>query len=214
MQVDRRSGADLAGRGQPDRVPAERWWVERLARRFPVVDLIREDRQINGGLGEPGCQAVVFHRLVNWSGSDEAPRAMRLPVGWLARLGLRHCRVAYGIELPAHVTLGRRVRIAHQSGIVVHPDAIIDDEVLIRQNVTIGLRGDEDLDKKQAAPHIHRGVTIGAGAVIVGAIDVGEDAVVGANALVTRDVPSGGRAVAYPAQVTTPPPPGSRPLHD
>lgn len=195
---------EAPGGDQPARAVAERWWVERLARRFPIVDVIREDRQVNGGLGEPGCQAVVFHRLANWATSADAPAMARRPVRWLAEAGLRRCRVVYGIELPASTELGRRVRIGHQSGIVVHPNVVIDDDVLIRQNVTIGLRRDEDAQEPGATPHLHRGVTVGAGAVIVGPIEIGEGAMVGANAVVTRDVPAGGRAVAPSAEVYAP----------
>jgi serine O-acetyltransferase len=178
------------------RTPAKRWWVERLARRFPVVDVIREDLQVNDGIWQPGGQAVVCHRLVNWVRSEEAPRVLRRPVGLLGRVGLYVSRVVYGIELPAEVTLGRRVKVAHQSGIVIHGAAVIDDDVLIRQNVTIGLRGDDDEGQPSAAPHIGKGVTLGAGAVVVGPIEVREGSWVGANAVVTQDVPAGGKAVA------------------
>lgn len=189
---------------RPARTQAERWWVERLARRFPIVDVIREDRHVNGGLSEPGCRAVVLHRLANWATTDEAPALARRPVRWLAEAGLRHCRLAYGIELPSSTTLGRRVRIGHQSGIVVSRDAVIDDDVLIRQNVTIGRRGDEDAGNPDAVPHLRRGVTVGAGAVLVGPIEVGEGAMIGANAVVTRDVPAGGKAVAPSTQIYAP----------
>ncbi|WP_432557706.1 serine O-acetyltransferase [Granulicoccus sp. GXG6511] len=188
----------------PPRIPAERWWVEKLARRYPIVDIIREDRQTNGGFSQPGCQAVLFHRLANWAESGNAPWALRGPVRTLAKWGGRVSRMVYGIELPAEVTLGRRVRIAHQSGIVIHPDAVIDDDVLIRQNVTIGLRGDNDEGEPHAVPHIHRGVSLGAGAVVVGPIDIGPAATVGANAVVTADVPAGGKAVAPRSRIHAP----------
>lgn len=183
------------------RTPARRWWVERLARRFPVVDVIREDLQVNDGIWQPGAQAVVCHRLVNWARSEEAPRALRRPVGLLAQAGLYVSRVVYGIELPAEVTLGRRVKVAHQSGIVIHGAAVIDDDVLIRQNVTIGLRGDDDEGQPQAAPHIAKGVSLGAGAVVVGPIEVSEGSWIGANAVVSQDVPAGGKAIAPRADV-------------
>ena len=73
------------------------------------------------------------------------------------------------VEIPAEVSLGRRVRVAHQSGIVVHRDAVIGDDVRLRQNVTIGLHRDDVEDQARNVPTIGDGVSLGAGAVVVGA---------------------------------------------
>lgn len=189
----------------PERTPAKRWWVEKLARRLPLIDVLREDREVHGGLNHPGCQVIVLHRLANWAQQPTSPTALRRTVGPLARLGLALTKTMYGIELPAEVTLGRRVRIVHQNGIVIHPDVVIEDDVLIRQNVTIGLRGDNDEAEPHAVPVIRSGASFGAGAVAVGPIEIGENALVGANAVVTRDVPADGKAVAAPTRVEGPP---------
>ncbi|MEL4358464.1 MULTISPECIES: serine O-acetyltransferase [unclassified Luteococcus] len=196
---------------QPDseRTPAQKWWVERLARRYPIVDVIREDRQINAGLLRPGTQTLVFHRLANWRRESNASR-MAAPAGVIGRAGLWFCRNFYGIEVSPETTIGRRVRLSHQHGIVIHKQAVIADEVLIRQGVTIGLRGDVEGDQADHVPHILKGAQLGAGAVVVGPVTVGEDSVVGANAVVTHDVPAGGRALApktqiLPAQQSTQP---------
>lgn len=190
--------------GPKEGKPSGRWWVKKLVRRFPVIDVLREDLRINGGLSKPGAQTLVFHRLANWAGSGEAPRVIGRPVSSFAVAGLHVSRLVYGIELPSGVTLGRRVRIVHQGGIVIHSDVVIDDDVLIRQNVTIGLRGDDDEGRPHDVPHIHRGVSLGAGAVVVGPIDVGQDALIGANAVVTRDVPAGGKVLAPRSEVSGP----------
>nr|WP_240322714.1 hypothetical protein [Austwickia chelonae] len=156
------------------------------------MNVLREDRHRNGGVRTPGFQTIACHRLANWAESDEAPRALRAPVGRVARAGLLVARGVYGIELPASVVLGRRVKVAHQSGIIVHPDVVIGDDVLIRQNVTIGLKEDILGDASEHVPHIRSGASLGAGAVVVGPVVVGEGAVIGANTVVTRDVPDGG----------------------
>ncbi|HHV20400.1 MAG TPA: serine acetyltransferase [Propionibacterium sp.] len=183
------------------RTSSKRWWAAKLAKRFPVVDVIREDRHVNGGLTQPGCQTIILHRIATWSDTDEAPRGLRTVLQKTSRLGLRMSKAFYGIELPAAVTVGRRVRIVHQGGIVIHPSVVIEDDVLIRQNVTIGLRGDNDKAEPHAVPIVRRGASFGAGAVAVGPIEIGEDAVVGANAVVTQDVPPYGKAMAPRAEV-------------
>ncbi|WP_409484602.1 serine O-acetyltransferase [Arsenicicoccus dermatophilus] len=178
------------------RVSARRGWVELLARRLSIVDQLREDRQCNEGLMAPGFQAVAAHRLSRWARDEAAaPGWVRRPVGGAAAVGQWVARAVYGIEIPGSVELGRRVTFAHQGGIVLHHATVVEDGVVLRQGVTIGLRGDEPQDA-QVAPRIGAGASLGAGAVIVGPIVVGEGAQVGANAVVTRDVPDGGRAYA------------------
>ncbi|ROR53585.1 serine O-acetyltransferase [Luteococcus japonicus] len=179
-----------------ERVAAQRWWVERLAQRWPGIDVIREDRQTNHGMKTPGAQTVVFHRLANWGQMPGATRAGAAVLSRVGRAGLLMARNVYGIELPAETTVGRRVKLAHQSGIVIHRDAVIGNDVVIRQNVTIGLRGDVDGDQAAHVPQLADGVDVGAGAVLVGPIHIGEKAAIGANAVVTHDVSDHGRAVA------------------
>jgi serine O-acetyltransferase len=105
-----------------------------------------------------------------------------------------------GISLWYPVELGRRVRIWHHSGIILSA-RIIGDDVQLRQNTTMGIRRTDRLGE---LPIIEPGVDIGAGAVIVGAVVVGQGARIGANAVVTQDVPPGGSAVGNPAQILPP----------
>jgi len=149
---------------------------------------------------EPGFWAIAVHRFGNWRMG--LPRGLRPPpLSVLYRMGERHCRNVYGIELPYSAKVGRRVRIEHQGGIVVHGDSTIGDECTIRQGVTLGIK---NTDKAFDAPTLERGVDVGAGAVILGAIVVGEDAHVGANAVVVKDVEAGAVAVGVPAKVIGP----------
>jgi serine O-acetyltransferase len=100
----------------------------------------------------------------------------------------RYARNHYGIELPASAVLGRRVVIAHQNGIVIHPNAVIGDDCVIRHNVTIGAINFDLIDH---APKLGRGVHVGCGAVIMGPISIGDGARIGPNAVVITDVPAG-----------------------
>jgi serine O-acetyltransferase len=98
----------------------------------------------------------------------------------------RYVRNHYGIELPATTIVGRRVLIGHQSGIVIHGRAVIGDECVLRQNVTIGAAIIQD-----AAPTLGRRVQVGTGAVIVGGVTIGDDTRIGPNVVIMTDVPSG-----------------------
>lgn len=159
--------------------------------------LLSEDRRAHGSMFAPGFQALAMQRFGSWAiGKRGVTRRVFRPVylffNWFVRS-------FHGIELPAGTTIGRRVRIAHQSGIVVHTIARIGDDCLIRQNVTIGVARD---GKGQGAPVIGDRVEIGAGAVIVGAITIGDDTLIGANAVVRSDVPAGSVVLAAEPTVT------------
>jgi serine O-acetyltransferase len=145
----------------------------------------------------PGLHAVVTHRLGAWA--QEASGPLRLLAKLVHGLLYLVTRNVYGIELPAKAKVGRRLLIGHQGGIVVAEAAEIGDDVLIRQNVTIGA-----LVSRGPTPVIGNRVEIGAGAVVAGGVEIGDDAVVGPNALVLEDVPAGGRALAPPAKILAP----------
>jgi len=88
--------------------------------------------------------------------------------------------------------------IEHQGAIVIHGDAEIGDDCIIRQGVTIGNRY---LDRPFDAPRLGARVNVGAGAKILGPVSIGDDVRIGANAVVLSDVPSGATAVGVPAVV-------------
>jgi serine O-acetyltransferase len=126
------------------------------------------------------------------------PKLVRAPLSLLYRHFYRHVRNHYGIELPYSATVGRRVIFEHQSGVVVHGASVIGDDCIIRQNCTLGIRR---VDRPTEAPILGRGVDLGAGAVILGNVRIGDGARIGANAVVLADVPSGALAVGVPAQI-------------
>jgi serine O-acetyltransferase len=106
-----------------------------------------------------------------------------------------------GISIGSTAKIGRRLTIEHHGCIVIHGDSVIGDDCLIRHGVTLGNTGYKDL---YGAPTLGNRVQIGAGAKLLGRISVGDDAIVGANAVVTRDVPEHAIVGGVPARTLTP----------
>lgn len=158
--------------------------------------LLCEDFQTHGSTPfSQGFWAVFWHRFGNWRMSIRR-RPLRLPFSLVYRIGAKVTQWLCGIDLPYTVRLGRRVRIDHFGGMILVAESIGDD-VVIRQNTTFGIAR---VDRPHDRPRIGNGVDIGAGAVIIGAISIGDGAVIGANAVVTRDVPAGAIMVGVPAR--------------
>lgn len=148
----------------------------------------------------PGFRAVAVHRFGVWRMAVR-PRLLRAPLSVIYRFLFRYVRNHYGIEVLYTVQLGRRVVFEHQHGIVIHAACRIGDECYIRQGVTLGNRS---LDHPNAVPVLGNRVNVGAGAKVLGAVTIGDDAAIGANAVVLDDVPAGATAVGIPARVVTP----------
>ena len=162
-----------------------------------MFEHIREDwATYEGDLSRPGLWAMLVYRFGRWRYGVE-PRVLRAPFSFLYKVIFFFAKLATGIELPCEATLGRRVRIDHFGGIVISGDAVLGDDVVLRNGVTIGLRH----TKVRGSPVIGDRVDIGAGAKILGPITIGHDVAIGANAVVIKDVPANSIAVGVPAQV-------------
>ena len=116
---------------------------------------------------------------------------------FLARLISQIARFFTGIEIHPGATIGKGLCIDHGMGVVIGETAEIGDDVLIYHGVTLGGTGKE---KGKRHPTIGNGVVIGAGAKVLGPIKVGDNAKIGANAVVVKDVPEGATAVGIPAK--------------
>lgn len=141
-----------------------------------------------------GLHAVLWHRFAHvlW----------RAGLRGLARFVSHIGRFLTGIEIHPGARIGRRLFIDHGMGVVIGETAEIGDDVLIYHGVTLGgLSGQPG----KRHPTIGNGVAIGAGAQVLGPILVGEGARIGANAVVTKDVPANCTVVGIPAK----PPAGS-----
>ena len=160
--------------------------------------LMREDWAANGrDWSRPGLRALAVYRFGFWRMSVRS-KWVRLPLSFVHHRLFRFCRNRYGIELPHTVVVGRRVVIEHQHGIVVHGSVRIGDDCILRQGVTLG---NKTMDRPHDAPRLGDRVNVGAGAKILGAVTIGDDAQIGANAVVVKDVPAGSTAVGIPARV-------------
>jgi serine O-acetyltransferase len=180
--------------------------VDEISSLQELRDILREDFVRNGhSWFRPGCQALVVHRFGVWrqSVSSRLPRASLDLTYKILNILVRNTT---GIELYDTTKIGRRLRIAHQSGIIVHPEAVLGDDCMIRQGVSIGRASNRGGGVRSKAPVIGNGVDIGAGAVLVGGITVGDFAVIGPNAIVVTDVPAGAIVSAPPAKIIPPPP--------
>jgi len=143
----------------------------------------------------PGFRAVAAHRFGNWR-MKLKPKLLRAPFSVLYRMMFRRARNVYSIELPYSVKLGRRVVFEHQGAVVIHGGVEIGDDCVIRQGVTIG---NKSLDRPFDAPKLGHRVNVGAGAKILGAVEVGDDASIGANSVVLKDVEGGSLVAGIPA---------------
>ncbi|MBT3361198.1 MAG: serine O-acetyltransferase [Rhodospirillales bacterium] len=148
----------------------------------------------------PGFQALLFYR---------ASRSLWLH-GWrLSGRFVSHIgRMLTGIEIHPGARIGVHCVIDHGSAVVIGETSVIGDDVTLYQGVTLGgtspaVESRAQVDTKRH-PTLADGVIIGSGAQILGPITVGEGARVGANAVVTRDIPRGVSAAGIPARVILP----------
>lgn len=159
---------------------------------------IHSDWQTHGrDASRPGFRALAVYRFGVWRMKIRY-RILRAPCSVFYRFLFRYVRNHYGIELPYSAEVGAGVVFEHQSGIVIHGNAVIGDGCYIRQGVTIGNRR---LEFPFEAPVLGKRVNVGAGAKILGKVVIGDDAVIGANAVVLKDVPPHGLAVGVPAKI-------------
>ena len=163
-----------------------------------LLETLREDWAAHDcDWTRPGFRAIAAYRFGVWR-MGIRNRGLRAPLSVLYRLMYRRARNIYGIELPYTAKIGRRVVFEHAGAVVIHGNAEVGDGCIIRQGVTLGNRR---LDAPMDAPRLGRNVNIGAGAKILGSISIGDDAVIGANAVVLCDVPAGALAKGVPAKI-------------
>lgn len=135
-----------------------------------------------------GLHAVWWHRVANWCWRHR----MRL----LGRVVSQWTRFLTGIEIHPGATIGRRLFIDHGMGIVVGETAIVGDDVMLYHGVTLGGTSGQRVKRH---PTIGDRVVIGAGAKVLGDIEIGADSVVGANAVVLKSMPADSTIVGMPA---------------
>lgn len=155
-----------------DRDPAARNWLE-------VV------------LCYPGLQALILHRVAHW--------LHQLGMPFVPRLISHVNRFLTGVEIHPGAQLGKGIFIDHGMGIVIGETAIVGDYAVIYQGVTLGGTGKE---AGKRHPTLGCNVVVGAGAKVLGNIQIGNNVRIGAASVVLRDVPSDSTVVGIPGRIS------------
>jgi len=138
----------------------------------------------------PGIQAILFHRVSHWLWDKN--------LYWLARMLSNVARWLTGIEIHPGAQIGRRFFIDHGMGVVIGETAIIHDDCTLYHGVTLG---GTSWDKGKRHPTLMNNVVVGAGAKVLGPIEVGEGARIGSNAVVLKAVPANATVVGVPGRL-------------
>ena len=127
----------------------------------------------------PGVHAIWGHRISHF--------LWRINLKLIARIHSNLLRSATGIEIHPAAKIGRRFFIDHGMGVVIGATAVVGDDVMIYHDVTLGARG---IGSGKRHPTIGNNVVIGAGAKVLGDINIGEGVKINANLVVTKSVPA------------------------
>jgi len=151
----------------------------------------------------PGLHAIWIYRI--------AHLLWRYRLRLLARLISHISRFLTGVEIHPGAKIGRRFFIDHGMGVVIGETSEIGDDVLMYQGAVLG---GTSRQKKKRHPTIGNKVIIGADAVILGAIEIGEGARVGSGSVVVKPVPPGATVVGVPGRIVEAKVPKVKPLID
>ncbi len=138
-----------------------------------------------------GLHALMAYRVAHF--------LYKMRIFFLARYISQLARWLTGIEIHPGAKIGKRFFIDHGMGVVIGETAIIGDDVLVYQGVTLGGTG---LEKGKRHPTLGSNIVIGAGAKVLGNITVGDNSYIGSNAVVIKDVPPNSTVVGVPGRIT------------
>lgn len=138
----------------------------------------------------PGLHAIWWHRLSH--------RLWKWRLRWLARFMSTIARWLTGVEIHPGARIGRRFFIDHGMGVVIGETAEIGDDCTLYHGVTLG---GTSWKAGKRHPTLGKGVVIGAGAKVLGPLKVGDNARIGSNAVVVKDVPEGATMVGIPGRI-------------
>jgi serine O-acetyltransferase len=162
-----------------------------------MLDNIRADLNAHGGdWGAQGFWALLVYRFGRWR-YRVRPALLRKCFSLVYKLLFKLVQIVTGIELPCEAEIGRNFTIDHFGGIVISGYAKFGDNCRIRNGVVVGLQRVED----PGAPVVGDNVDIGTGAKLLGHIKIGDNVLIGANAVVITDVPDDSIAVGVPAVI-------------
>ena len=162
-----------------------------IVERDPSVRSRRE------AIWHPALPALWTHRI--------AHRLHRRGLRTTARVLARSARRSTGVEIHPGAVLGRRVFIDHGAAVVIGETAVVGDDVTIYHQVTLGAVGwwsdNRRPEDARRHPVVGNGVVLGTNATVLGPVTIGDYAVIGAQALVNKDVPAGARVFAPTAVI-------------
>ena len=166
-------------------------FLESIIKRDPAAK-----SKISVVLTYPGVKAVFLHRIANFFAVAK--------FDLIARMISQFSRFMTGIEIHPKAKIGKNLFIDHGMGVVIGETSNIGDNVTIYHMVTLGgispsINSDDQREIKRH-PTLKDNVVVGSGAQVLGPITVGKNAKIGANAVVTRDVPENGVMVGIPAK--------------
>ncbi len=138
----------------------------------------------------PGVHAVMFHRLSH--------RLWQVGAKWLARMFSYLARWLTGIEIHPGAVIGRRFFIDHGMGVVIGETSVIGDDCTLYHGVTLG---GTSWQKGKRHPTLQDDIVVGAGAKVLGPVEIGRGARIGSNAVVVRDVPENATVVGVPGRL-------------
>ena len=137
----------------------------------------------------PGLHAIYFHRLSNF--------LWKRGLKWLARMCSLIGRLLTGIEIHPAAKIGRRLFIDHGMGVVIGETSEIGDDCTLYHGVTLG---GTTWEKGKRHPTLQNGIVIGAGAKVLGPITIGENARIGSNAVVVKNVEPDTTVIGIPGK--------------
>ena len=169
---------------------------------------LREDLRRYGGPGQqvkalllaPRVWAIVNYRFARWAYTARMPSVARVPLKIFARLFTFFIEMVTSVELSPQTAIGAGLFIPHAGYVVVASNAIIGLHCTLTQGVTIGHGAGGNVSQLDS-PVIGDRVYIGPGAAVLGPIEIGDDALIGANAVVIRSVPPRAVVVGNPARL-------------
>ena len=168
-------------------------FLESIIRRDPAAK-----SKLSVALTYPGVKAILFHRFAN--------RLWKMKMYLLARIFSQTSRFMTGIEIHPAAEIGKNLFIDHGMGVVIGETSIIGNNVTLYHAVTLGgVAPSIDSDSQRTVkrhPTLKDNVVVGSGAQILGPITVEDNAKIGANAVVVKDVPKDAIMVGIPAKNT------------
>ena len=138
----------------------------------------------------PGLHAVLGHRLNHWLWNKGWY--------WLARFSSHVVRWLTGIEIHPGAKIGRRFFIDHGMGVVIGETSTLGDDCTLYQGVTLG---GTSWEKIKRHPTLGNNVVVGAGAKVLGPINIGDDVRIGSNSVVVKNIPPGATVVGIPGHI-------------